>query len=108
MLTKVFPAIYWEGDYCIDTAWQWGMNQLICTAVLSCALRTVTLPPLFEILVWLTFRANYRPYLRRIIALSALEMEVNYIWSDQIPEKDGEKLAVNDVAFSPGDCCRSH
>eukprot|EP01031_Cornospumella_fuschlensis_P035670 gene35670-43262_t len=32
-------------------------------------------------------------------------MEVNYIWSDQIPEKDGEKLAVNDVAFSPGNIC---
>ncbi len=29
-------------------------------------------------------------------------MEVSNVWSDQIPEKDGDILAVNDVAFSPG------
>ncbi len=28
-------------------------------------------------------------------------MDVTNVWNDQIPEKDGVKLAVNDVAFSP-------
>jgi hypothetical protein len=29
-------------------------------------------------------------------------MDLKYEWNDQIPEKDGMKLSVNDVAFSPG------
>jgi hypothetical protein len=29
-------------------------------------------------------------------------MEIAYVWNDQIPEKDGSKVPVNDIAFSPG------
>jgi hypothetical protein len=29
-------------------------------------------------------------------------MEISPVWNDQIPEKDGVKLCVNDIAFSPG------
>lgn len=29
-------------------------------------------------------------------------MEIAYVWNDQIPEKDGSKVPVNDMAFSPG------
>lgn len=35
-------------------------------------------------------------------------MEVKNIWNDQIPEKDGVKLAVNDIAFSPGNIFHFH
>jgi hypothetical protein len=29
-------------------------------------------------------------------------MEITQVWNDQIPDKDGVKLSVNDIAFSPG------
>jgi hypothetical protein len=29
-------------------------------------------------------------------------MDVAPQWNDQIPKKDGQKLSVNDIAFSPG------
>jgi len=34
--------------------------------------------------------------------LSSVVMEISYVWNDQIPEKDGSKVPVNDMAFSPG------
>lgn len=38
----------------------------------------------------------------KICLSSSVVMEISYVWNDQIPEKDGSKVPVNDMAFSPG------
>ena len=47
-----------------------------------------------------TFGASRSFQIFRSVQINS--MEITQVWNDQIPEKDGVKLSVNDIAFSPG------
>jgi hypothetical protein len=36
------------------------------------------------------------------VVLKSIFMNSKVLWSDQIPEKDGVKSPINDIAISPG------
>lgn len=52
-----------------------------------------------------TFPFNQYPQSHeRLVSVwnSGVEMETDVVWNDQIPEKEGQKFCVYDIAISPG------